>query len=563
MTATSQQGLKIRCHQFNTVVGDLQGNRDAAVAALRQAEADGVDLLVLPELCICGYPPMDLLERRSFLDACAQSVEMLVAETRTTALLFGAPVRNTSGFGRPIHNAIVLAENGAEVTRRFKTLLPTYDVFDELRYFEPAAMNRPVEWRGLCLGLTICEDIWNVDNEKVYHVYDRDPSAELAAAGAEIIINISASPYTRRKAEVRRRMLAAHAQQLRIPFVYCNQCGANTEIIFDGDSMMVNHFGDVICGAPMFDEGWVDGYFHEGQLRAAQPLRAGLPTMEERTFRALIIGIRDYFRKSGIPSKAVLGLSGGIDSALVAVLACEALGADNVVALTMPSRYSSEGSVDDSLALAQNLGMRLEQVPIGPVFDAALASLEPVFDGAGPNVAEENLQSRIRGMFLMAFSNKHGHLLLNTGNKSELATGYCTLYGDMNGGLALISDLYKTEVYRLCRWLNERYFMREVIPEAILTKEPSAELAPGQKDTDTLPPYDTLDGILHLYLEDQYPAGEIIAAGFDAETVHRVIHLVFVTEFKRRQAPPGLRLSPKAFGVGRRIPIVQRFKDPR
>ncbi len=557
------QGVKIRCHQINTVVGDLQGNREAAVAALRQAEADGVDLLVLPELVICGYPPMDLLERGSFLKACAESVDLLIAETKGTALLFGAPVRNTSGFGRPVRNSIILAENGAEIARRFKTLLPTYDVFDELRYFEPAEHNRPVEWRSHRLGLTICEDIWNVDNEKVYHVYDRDPSGELEAAGAEIIINISASPYTRRKAEVRRRMLTAHAQQLRIPFVYCNQCGANTEIIFDGDSMMVNQVGSVVAAAPMFDEGWVDAYFHEKQLRTAAPLKAGLPTTEERTFRALMTGVRDYFRKSGMPPKAVLGLSGGIDSALVAVLACEALGSENVVALTMPSRYSSVGSVTDSVRLAQNLGMRLEEVPIGPVFDAALASLRPLFDGRGPDVAEENLQSRIRGMFLMAFSNKHGHLLLNTGNKSELATGYCTLYGDMNGGLALISDLYKTEVYRLCRWLNERYYMREVIPTAILDKEPSAELAPGQKDSDTLPPYDELDGILQLYLEDQYSATEIVAAGFDPDTVNRVIHLVFVSEFKRRQAPPGLRLSPKAFGVGRRIPIVQRFKDPR
>ena len=551
-------GIKIRCQQLNPTVGDFRANVDSIIAALRHAERDGIDLLVLPELVVSGYSPQDLLESPAFVAEYAKATEYIVGETSGTALLFGTISINTTGYGRPIYNSAVLAQNGSVVGVRHKTLLPTYDVFDELRYFEPSPTNTPLAWNGVNLGITICEDIWNVENERVYHKYDRDPSRELKLAGAELIVNISASPYTRTKAESRRKMLKRHAHDLGIPFVYANQCGANTEVVFDGDSMLVNPGGDIVAVAPMFDEGWVDGILHDGRFLVEKPLALGTPTLQERTFRALITGIRDYYRKSGIPGKAVIGLSGGIDSALVAVLAVEALGRDQVIGITMPSMFSSAGSVNDSVVLAKNLGIEIHEIPIKPIYDGFLGQLEPVFDENSFGLTEENLQSRIRGTLLMAYSNKFGHLVLNTGNKSELAVGYCTLYGDMNGAIAVLSDLYKTEVYALSRWLNERYFLREVIPAAILDKAPSAELAPGQVDADSLPPYDMLDQVLIRLVEQAMSAEDIIREGFEAEVVHKVERLVRLSEYKRKQAPIGIRLSPKAFGSGRRIPIVRQ-----
>lgn len=543
---------------MNPTVGDFRANASAIIAALRQAERDGIHLLVLPELVVSGYSPQDLLESPAFVAEYTKVTEYIVGETMGTALLFGTISANTSGFGRPIYNSAVLAQNGRVVGVRHKTLLPTYDVFDELRYFEPAPSNAPLAWNGVNLGITICEDIWNVDNERVYHRYDRDPSRELKQAGAELIVNISASPYTRTKAESRRKMLKRHAHDLGIPFVYANQCGANTEVVFDGDSMLVNPGGDIVAVAPMFDVGWVDGTLLDGRFLVDKTLSYGTPTLLERTFRALITGIRDYYRKSGIPGKAVIGLSGGIDSALVAVLAVEALGRDQVVGITMPSMFSSVGSVDDSVVLAKNLGIEIHEIPIKPIYDGFLGQLDSVFDGNSFGITEENLQSRIRGTLLMAYSNKFGHLVLNTGNKSELAVGYCTLYGDMNGAIAVLSDLYKTEVYALSHWLNERYFLREVIPAAILEKAPSAELAPGQVDADTLPPYDLLDQILIRMIEEAKSAEDIVGEGFEAEVVYKVERLARLSEYKRKQAPIGIRLSPKAFGSGRRIPIVRQ-----
>lgn len=551
-------GIRIRCQQLNPTVGDFKSNVESIVGALRQAERDGVQLLVLPELVVSGYSPQDLLESPAFVAEYQRATDRVVEETAGTAVLFGTISRNTTGYGRPIYNSALLAQGGEVIGVRHKTLLPTYDVFDELRYFEPAPSNAPLEWNGVNLGITICEDIWNVENERVYHNYDRDPSRELKQAGAELIINISASPYTRTKAESRRKMLKRHAHELGIPFVYANQCGANTEIVFDGDSMLVNPGGDIVAVAPMFDAGWVDGTLHDGRFIVEKPLAIGTPTLQERTFRALITGIRDYYWKSGIPGKAVVGLSGGIDSALVAVLAVEALGRDNVIGITMPSMFSSSGSVDDSVVLAQNLGIEIHEIPIKPIYDGFMAQLSPVFGESRFGLAEENIQSRIRGTLLMAYSNKHGHLVLNTGNKSELAVGYCTLYGDMNGAIAVISDLYKTEVYALSHWLNERYFLREAIPTAILEKAPSAELAPGQVDADSLPPYDILDAVLMRFLEQAMSADEIIQEGFDPDTVLKTGRLIHLSEYKRKQAPIGIRLSPKAFGSGRRIPIVRR-----
>lgn len=554
----SSNGIRIRCQQLNPTVGDFKSNLEAIIAALRHAERSGIHLLVLPELVVSGYSPQDLLESPAFVEQYLKATDKIVGETKDTALLFGTISRNTSGYGRPIFNAAVLAQHGSVIGVRHKTLLPTYDVFDELRYFEPAISNTPLRWNGINLGITICEDIWNVENERVYHNYDRDPSRELKQAGAELIVNISASPYTRTKAESRRKMLKRHAHELGIPFVYANQCGANTEVVFDGDSMLVNPGGDIVAVASMFDEGWVDGTLIDGRFLVERPLSFGTPTLQERTFRALITGIRDYYRKSGIAGKAVIGLSGGIDSALVAVLAVEALGHDNVIGITMPSMFSSEGSVGDSLALAKSLGIEIHEIPIIPIYDAFLSQLSDVYANTSFGLAEENLQSRIRGTLLMAYSNKHGHLVLNTGNKSELAVGYCTLYGDMNGAIAVLSDLYKTEVYALSHWLNDRYFLREVIPMAILEKAPSAELAPGQLDADSLPPYDVLDEVLIRMVEQAMSVEEIIRDGFDEVTVNRVERLLRLSEYKRKQAPIGIRLSPKAFGSGRRIPIVRR-----
>ncbi len=552
------KGIRVRCQQLNPTVGDFRANTEAIISALKMAELDGVDLLVLPELVVSGYSPQDLLESQSFVREFLKASDHIVASTQTTALLFGSISENSTGYGRPLFNTAILAQHGIVQAVRHKTLLPTYDVFDELRYFEPAKDNSPVQWNGIQLGITICEDIWNVENERVYHNYDRNPSRELKQAGAEVIVNISASPYTRTKAESRRKMLTRHARELGIPFLYANQCGVNTEVIFDGDSMMVNPGGDIVAVAPMFDEGWVDGAIVDGRILVDKPLSVGLPTLDERTFRAITTGIRDYYRKSGIPGKAVVGLSGGIDSALVAVLAVEALGRDHVVGITMPSMFSSAGSVDDSMILASNLSMEIHEIPIKPIYDSFMGQLAPVFDGLPFDLAEENLQSRIRGSMLMAYSNKFGNLLLNTGNKSELAVGYCTLYGDMNGALGVISDLYKTEVYSLSRWINERYYLREVIPAAILDKAPSAELAPNQVDADSLPPYDILDPILIRLIEQARSAQEVIDEGFDRDTVIKVDKLLRLSEYKRKQAPPGLRLSSKAFGLGRRIPIVQR-----
>ncbi len=552
-----QSGLKIRCQQLNPTVGDIRGNTNAILEALDLASRDGVQLLVLPELVLCGYPPMDLLERDAFVNELTEAVDHIVQASKQTAIIFGTPLRNPQKSGRPLANAAILAQNGNIIASRFKTLLPTYDVFDELRYFEPALENSPVTWMGYSLGITICEDIWNVENERVYHVYDRNPSRDLKDAGAEMIINISASPFTHTKAESRRKMLRRHASELNIPFVYTNQCGANTDLIFDGDSMFINPGGDIVAVAPMFDEGYIDATFAAGRLLVNQVLSQGLPSKDERSFRAIIKGIRDYYGKLKMDRKAVIGLSGGIDSAVVAVLAKEALGADKVVGITMPSMFSSPGSIADSEELARNLGIKIYHVPITGIYKAYESELSSLFEDNAFGLAHENLQSRIRGAIVMAYSNKHGHLMLNTGNKSELAVGYCTLYGDMNGALAPISDLYKTEVYSLANWLNEKYFMKAIIPQNTIDKAPSAELAPGQFDADALPPYPVLDPILKSYIEEAQSAKDLIESGFDAAIVHKVLRLIRQSEFKRRQSPPGLRLSSKAFGSGRRIPIVQ------
>lgn len=554
--------MKVRLAQLNPTVGDLAGNLGLIRDAYQAAVTDGIDLLILPELVVCGYPPMDLLERRSFTEAVFQANMELVTGSGDTGLLFGTITPAPEGSSRRIRNSAILACEGKIVGVSHKTLLPTYDIFDEHRYFEPNTDFDPIAFRGSKLGVTICEDIWNNENEIVYHQYHVNPAEELAKRGATVIVNVSASPYSLRKADLRLQMLRNHVTRLKRPILYANQTGANTEVVFDGDSMALDVDGNVTASAGFFDAGHCDVFLNEhgkptlfglSKPRSADPM--------ERLFRALTMGVRDYVVKSGFPKKALVALSGGVDSALVAVIAKEALGADAVLGITMPSEFSSSGSVEDSVVLARNLGIRLEMLPIRDLVSTAGLTLDPLFAGTDFGVAEENIQSRLRGLLIMAVSNKFGHLVLNTGNKSELAVGYCTLYGDMAGGLSVIADVYKTDVYALCRWLNTTHYRKSVIPESILTKEPSAELRPGQKDADSLPPYEVLDRILKLYVEDQAPVADILSAVPDAETVRRVIRLVDRNEYKRRQAAPGLRISPKAFGIGRRLPIVQGWRE--
>lgn len=554
--------MRVRLHQLNPTVGAIDANVADIRAAYEGASAHNIDLLIVTELATCGYPPMDLLERRSFLDRVLRANADLTSMTGSTTLIFGTVTEAPVTCSRPIFNSAIVARHGSVQSVVHKTLLPTYDIFDEFRYFEPNTAFDVVEIGGIAFGITICEDIWNSENEIVYHRYLVNPAEELVKRGANMIVNVSASPFSKRKADIRIGMLRNHAAKLKVPILYVNQAGANTEVVFDGDSLALDRDGTLVASAGLFEAAFCDVELgNDGSVRGLTPLRPRDFTYEERMFRALVLGIRDYVAKSGMPAKALLGLSGGIDSALVAVLAKEALGADNVMGVTMPSEFSSAGSVDDSILLAHNLGIHIETLAIGEMYKLALKTLDPMFHGTTFSVAEENLQSRIRGQLLMAISNKFGHLVLNTGNKSEMAVGYCTLYGDMAGGLSVISDVYKTEVYALCHWLNDVYYKKEVIPEAILTKAPSAELRPDQKDSDSLPEYDVLDKILRLYIENQASVDDIFSHGLELETVLKVLRLVDGAEYKRRQAPPGLRISAKAFGIGRRLPIAQQWRE--
>ena len=562
--------MQIRVEQLNPTIGDIKNNTNLILEAYRKAEEDGISLLILPELGVCGYPPMDLLEREAFIDKVGQAVEKIISCTSETALIFGAPTRNRKATGRKLFNAAIMAQNGEQVDEVHKALLPTYDVFDEFRYFEPNDDIRPVEWDGMKLGLTICEDIWYNENAIQYHIYEDNPIDNLVSDGADVIINISASPFTKSKPQNRWAMLAGHAREYGIPVLYANQVGGNTELIFDGDSMALDEKGESVDRAPLFEVSGFDVEWNKAskslkpvgngrKARAQEKSYDPIESKEARIFEALRLGLRDYLGKSGVSDRIVLGLSGGIDSALATVIAAEAIGPDKVLAVTMPSEYSSAGSVTDSGDLARNLGIRLEEIPIKGIYNSFLGALDSLFEGTEFGVAEENLQSRSRGNLLMAISNKFGHMLINTGNKSEMAVGYATLYGDMAGGLSVISDLYKMEVYAVARWLNEVYYEREVVPESILQKAPSAELRPDQKDSDSLPDYDVMDGILEAYIENQWSRKKLIDSGYDPAVVDRVLKLVDLNEYKRRQAPPGLKVSEKAFGIGRRFPIVQAW----
>jgi NAD+ synthetase len=463
-----------------------------------------------------------------------------------------------------MYNSALLAKKGELLGVTHKTLLPTYDIFDDLRYFEPNTEFKCLELDGVKLGVTICEDIWYNENEVQYHTYAIDPAEEQKKAGARCIINISASPYTNSKHQNRVAMLRNHARRLKLPVFYSNQVGAHTDVIFDGDSLAVDADAELAATTKPFESSYadVDWDAASGEVNALSEKQDFYPeSKQERQFHAIRCGLRDYMSKTGFADGVVLGLSGGVDSALVCALAVEALGSENVKAITMPSEFSSEGSIADSQKLADNLGIELFELPIRELYESYNRTLEPLFGDLPFGVAEENLQSRIRGGLLMAYANKFNRFLLATGNKSEFAVGYATLYGDMNGALAIIGDLYKTEVYALCRWLNESYYKKEVIPEAIIAKDPSAELRPGQKDSDSLPDYEMLDKILFKYIEQQKSKKEICEDGFEEKIVEQVIRLVDNNEFKRFQAAPILKLASKSFGSGRRWPIVQQWRS--
>jgi NAD+ synthase (glutamine-hydrolysing) len=549
--------LKIALLQINPLVGDLTGNARLIAEAVCDAGRRGADLAVTPELALVGYLPRDLLLGSAFV---AESWQVASALARDLAsqppVLVGLPEQNPSDVGRPLFNTAVLLHDGRASQRFRKSLLPTYDVFDEDRYFEPYHGAQILELGGRRLGISICEDVWNDRDFWKRRRYHHDPIEDLMRAGAQAIVNLSASPFSVGKHRRREEMLSAMARKHHVPVVYVNQWGGNDDLVFDGRSMGFNGDGAPIAHGRAFEHDVVICDL-DGSAAAESPGRdahSGDRT-ESEVWRALVLGTRDYARKCGFTS-AVVGLSGGIDSALTAAIAAEAIGPDHLLGVLMPSPYSSRGSIDDAVALAASLGIRTLTLPIESAMQALEATLAPAFDGCRRDVTEENIQARIRGNLLMALSNKRGALLLTTGNKSELSVGYCTLYGDMSGGLAVIADVPKTMVYRIAHWLNETRG-RAVIPEATLTKAPSAELKPNQTDQDSLPPYDVLDDILQRHIEQHQPAEAIVAAGFDADTVRRVLRMVRLAEFKRKQAAPGLKVTDRAFGTGWRMPIAR------
>jgi NAD+ synthetase len=552
--------LKIGLLQLNPTIGAFAANREKLMAAYADAVARGAEFVLAPELFLCGYPPRDLLLREDFVAANLAALAEAAQQTGAVPLCVGCVEKNPERPGRALTNAAAVLQHGKIVWRTTKSLLPTYDVFDEDRYFEPGKKTEPFVFNGHRLGLTICEDIWNDEDFWPERRYRRDPVKELIAQGAEIILNLSASPWHDGKERTRLAMLRRVARDEKIPLAQVNAVGANDELIFDGHSVALDARGEVIAlGKGFAEEVLVVDLNATGNRQPATGTSFDFPPREALLFSALSLGIRDYVRKCGFKS-VLLGLSGGIDSALIAVIAADALGAENVWGISLPARYSSGGSLTDAEQLARNLGLRYDVLPIEPVFNAVEAQLQKVFAGTRPNEAEENIQSRLRGVTLMALSNKFGGLVLTTGNKSEMAVGYCTLYGDMNGALAPIADVLKTDVYKIARWVNRE---REIIPAASITKPPSAELRPGQKDQDSLPPYDILDAILDLYVVKNLGKAEIVARGFDAAVVNDVVNKITFSEYKRRQAAPGLKVSPRAFGMGRRIPVAQRFRPAR
>jgi NAD+ synthetase len=544
-------GLRIFVAQINPTIGDLEGNGHLIERAYENGVKAGADIVMVPELAVTGYPPLDLLDKELFVTAALETRDALVKRTGRTALLFGCITRNESWCGKPLHNSALLAQQGRIVQVQHKSLLPTYDVFDELRYFEPASSSQVATIGAHKVGLSICEDFWFDDEILGTKLYCRNPVDQLARQGAEVFLNISASPFNAGKRKARYELFSRIARRYGAPLVYVNQVGGNDELLFDGSSIVISATGrTVFCGKAFEEEEAsvdLDGPPCESVLSM---------TSEQEIGEALILGLRDYVRKCGFKD-VVIGLSGGIDSAVTAALAVEALGKEHVTGITMPSQFSTSGSVDDSRMLAENLGIDLHVVPVAGIYQPYESAVNALFGTEVFDTTNENIQARIRGNILMAWSNRTGALVLSTGNKSELAVGYCTLYGDMAGGLALLGDVYKTMVYRLAKWLNRKH---AVIPPSTITKPPSAELRPNQTDQDTLPPYEVLDEILKRYIEEWLEVEAIAANGFDRALVEKVLKMVDTNEFKRRQAAPTIRVSTKAFGSGRQMPIAQRWR---
>jgi len=542
--------MQIALAQINTIVGDIRGNRDRVLAEMERARGLGAELVLFPELCLTGYPPRDLLGIHGFVESNLSALRDIASSTGPMGVILGFVDRNTHQEGREYFNAAALMAEGAILGVIHKTLLPTYDVFDEERYFERSRETRVLAFRGRNLGISICEDAWNAEDFWSRPLYPTDPIRALVGQGADLLVNISASPFEMDKPRFRHGMLLDHVRRHGIPVVYLNLVGGNDDLIFDGNSLAFGKNGNLIARGNPFAE---DLILVDPDSALACDYAEGEPV--QALLDALILGTRDYARKCGF-SSAVLGLSGGVDSAVTACIAAEALGPSRVHGVSMPSAYSVRESHDDARALAQNLGIHFSVIPIQPLFRAFADTLEPSFAGRPPDTAEENLQARIRGNILMALSNKFGHLVLSTGNKSELAVGYCTLYGDMAGGLAVLSDVPKTVVYRLAAHINRQ---REIIPANTILRAPSAELRPDQTDQDTLPAYELLDAILRLRVEEQRSVEEIVARGFDPATVAEVVRMIHSSEYKRRQAAPGLKVTPRAFGTGRRMPIASRL----
>lgn len=543
--------VKIALGQINPTVGDFSGNAARIIDFSRRAKSAGAGLILFPELSVCGYPPRDLVERSSFVAHNRESAERIAAETAGIAVICGLVTPADSDTGKSVMNSAALLMDGKIAFIQSKMLLPTYDVFDEARNFAPAKKQELFPFCGNRMALTICEDAWNDKQFWVKRLYTVDPVESLIQAGGNFVLNISGSPFWIGKREFRRDMLASIARRHKVPVVLVNQVGGNDSLIFDGSSIVLNREGNIIAQGKSFEEDLI--YFDSQTLTGE--MHEQVAGDEASAYAALVLGTRDYIRKCGF-SKAIIALSGGIDSAVTAAIAADAVGPENLIGVGMPGPYSSQGSIDDARSLARNLGIRFELISINPAYEAYRSMLKDVFAGYKEDVTEENIQARCRGLLLMALSNKFGAIVLSTGNKSELGVGYCTLYGDMVGGLAVISDVPKTLVYRLAEYVNSR---KAVIPRATIEKPPSAELRPDQKDSDSLPPYEILDAILEDYVEDLHPADRIAAGrGLDLDLVRRVIRMVDRTEYKRQQAAPGLKISPKAFGYGRRFPIAAR-----
>lgn len=548
--------MKIALSQLNFRIGNFTYNTTRIIDEIEKAEKDQVDLLVFAELAVCGYPPLDFLDYSHFIDRCKESIHIIAEHCKNLTVIIGAPAFNADPKGKNLFNSAYVLSEGKVQQIVHKTLLPTYDVFDEYRWFESNREFKCVEIKGVRIALTICEDLWNIDEDPLYTFW---PMKELIQQKPQLMINIAASPFCDQHAENRKAILIKNVKEYHLPLLYVNHVGAQTDLLFDGGSMLIDSTGNVQHELLYFQEDYVACDFNESNkvfsnLNNVNP--SSIPSDRiERIYQGLVMGIRDYFEKMGF-AKAILGLSGGIDSALVLALACQALGAKNVRAVLMPSEFSSDHSVNDSVKMVERIGCTHEIMPIAPMYDSFLNALKSDFAGTTFNVAEENIQARIRGLILMALSNKFGYILLNTSNKSELAVGYGTLYGDMCGGLSVIGDLYKMDVYALSKFVNRDH---EIIPDSIITKAPSAELRPDQFDSDSLPPYEVLDAILHRYIEQQKGPDKIISDGFDEALVGRILKMVNNNEWKRFQFAPVLRVTSKAFGRGRRMPLVAKY----